>query len=94
LKLKSCGILNIAPTHFALSVNHVLITGEKKEEKQAQGGWKEYFEKSKELIKADGGPPRWFSRLECLLAELVLVSLLVRLKNKGADCSCVVLSIY
>lgn len=26
---------------------------------------KDYFEQSKELIKSDGGPPRWFSPLEC-----------------------------
>ncbi|KHM99237.1 Acyltransferase-like protein, chloroplastic [Glycine soja] len=28
-------------------------------------GWKEYLEHSKELIEPDGGPPRWFSPLEC-----------------------------
>ncbi|XP_027350946.1 acyltransferase-like protein At3g26840, chloroplastic [Abrus precatorius] len=38
---------------------------EEKEEKQQRNGWKEYFEQSKELIKPDGGPPRWFSPLEC-----------------------------
>lgn len=26
---------------------------------------KDYFEQAKELIRADGGPPRWFSPLEC-----------------------------
>lgn len=26
---------------------------------------KDYFEQSKDLIKSDGGPPRWFSPLEC-----------------------------
>lgn len=26
---------------------------------------KDYFEQSKELIRPDGGPPRWFSPLEC-----------------------------
>ena len=26
---------------------------------------KDYFEQSKELIRSDGGPPRWFSLLEC-----------------------------
>ncbi|XP_057982607.1 phytyl ester synthase 2, chloroplastic-like isoform X1 [Malania oleifera] len=28
-------------------------------------GLKDYFEESKSLIKSDGGPPRWFSPLEC-----------------------------
>ena len=28
--------------------------------------WREYFERSKELIsRSDGGPPRWFTPLEC-----------------------------
>ncbi|KAF9622394.1 hypothetical protein IFM89_031197 [Coptis chinensis] len=31
---------------------------------------KDYLERSKELIKADGGPPRWFSPLECGAARL------------------------
>lgn len=26
---------------------------------------KDYFEQSKDLIRSDGGPPRWFSPLEC-----------------------------
>ncbi|KAA3475513.1 acyltransferase-like protein chloroplastic isoform X1 [Gossypium australe] len=26
---------------------------------------KDYFEECKEMIRADGGPPRWFSPLEC-----------------------------
>ncbi|KAE8665698.1 Acyltransferase-like protein [Hibiscus syriacus] len=26
---------------------------------------KDYFEESKEIIRSDGGPPRWFSHLEC-----------------------------
>ncbi|TKY63009.1 Acyltransferase protein [Spatholobus suberectus] len=34
-------------------------------EKQRRSGWKEYLEQSKELIEPDGGPPRWFSPLEC-----------------------------
>ena len=25
----------------------------------------DFFEQSKDLIKSDGGPPRWFSPLEC-----------------------------
>ncbi|XP_057437571.1 phytyl ester synthase 2, chloroplastic-like isoform X1 [Lotus japonicus] len=33
--------------------------------KQRRSGWKDYFEQAKELIKPDGGPPRWFSPLEC-----------------------------
>lgn len=38
---------------------------EKEKEKQRQSGWEEYFEQAKKLIEADGGPPRWFSPLEC-----------------------------
>ncbi|XP_061352391.1 phytyl ester synthase 2, chloroplastic-like isoform X2 [Gastrolobium bilobum] len=38
---------------------------EEKEEKQRRSGWKDYLEQSKELIEPDGGPPRWFSPLEC-----------------------------
>ncbi|RDX90872.1 Acyltransferase-like protein, chloroplastic, partial [Mucuna pruriens] len=38
---------------------------EKEREKQRRNGWKEYLEQSKELIGPDGGPPRWFSPLEC-----------------------------
>lgn len=38
---------------------------EKEEEKQRRSGWKEYLEQAKELIEPDGGPPRWFSPLEC-----------------------------
>ncbi|CAK8542690.1 unnamed protein product [Lathyrus sativus] len=38
---------------------------EEKEEKQRRSGWKEYLEQSKDLISDDGGPPRWFSPLEC-----------------------------
>jgi len=37
----------------------------KEKEKRWISGWNEYFEQSKELIGADGGPPRWFSPLEC-----------------------------
>ncbi|KAK8473245.1 hypothetical protein PHAVU_001G087800 [Phaseolus vulgaris] len=39
---------------------------EKKEkDERCMNGWKEYLEQSKELIVPDGGPPRWFSPLEC-----------------------------
>lgn len=38
---------------------------EEKEEKQRRSGWKEYLEQAKNLIVGDGGPPRWFSPLEC-----------------------------
>ncbi|KAK7336128.1 hypothetical protein VNO77_16661 [Canavalia gladiata] len=38
---------------------------EQKEEKQRRKDWKEYLEQSKVLIEPDGGPPRWFSPLEC-----------------------------
>lgn len=38
---------------------------EEKEEKQRRSGWKEYLEQAKDLIIGDGGPPRWFSPLEC-----------------------------
>ncbi|XP_057437570.1 phytyl ester synthase 2, chloroplastic-like isoform X2 [Lotus japonicus] len=37
---------------------------EEENEKQRRNGWKDYFEQAKELIKPDGGPPRWFSPLE------------------------------
>jgi hypothetical protein len=56
-KLKFGGILSIAP-RFAMSV-----TEEKRKERRS--GWKEYLKQSKEMINADGGPPRWFSPLEC-----------------------------
>ncbi|AES80650.1 hypothetical protein MTR_7g083140 [Medicago truncatula] len=55
LKLKSSSILSIAPARFE----------EKEKEKQRRSGWEEYFEQAKELIEEDGGPPRWFSPLEC-----------------------------
>jgi len=39
---------------------------EKKEkDERCMNGWKEYLVQSKELIVPDGGPPRWFSPLEC-----------------------------
>ncbi|KAH1241075.1 Acyltransferase-like protein, chloroplastic [Glycine max] len=38
---------------------------EKEKENRRMNGWKEYLEYSKELIEPDGGPPRWFSPLEC-----------------------------
>ncbi|KAL5058806.1 hypothetical protein RYX36_030410 [Vicia faba] len=62
LKLKSCSILSIAPARFAMSVNCVAATGEKQ---RRRSGWKEYLKQAKELIEADGGPPRWFSPLDC-----------------------------
>ncbi|GAU42398.1 hypothetical protein TSUD_324530 [Trifolium subterraneum] len=34
-------------------------------EKKQRSGWKDYLEQAEELIVADGGPPRWFSPLEC-----------------------------
>ncbi|KAF7819368.1 acyltransferase-like protein [Senna tora] len=34
------------------------------EVEQDKRGWKAYFEESQELIKSDGGPPRWFSPLD------------------------------
>lgn len=47
-------------------VSSVAETEKREEEKQGRNGWKEYSEQAKELIKAeDGGPPRWFSPLEC-----------------------------
>ena len=33
--------------------------------KLEQRSLKDYFEQSKDLIRSDGGPPRWFSPLEC-----------------------------
>ncbi|KAA3475516.1 acyltransferase-like protein chloroplastic [Gossypium australe] len=30
---------------------------------------KDYFEECKEMIRSDGGPPRWFSHLECSLTS-------------------------
>ena len=39
---------------------------EKKEkDERRMNGSKECLEQSKELIVSDGGPPRWFSPLEC-----------------------------
>lgn len=36
------------------------------EEEVERGSLREYFERSKELIiRSDGGPPRWFTPLEC-----------------------------
>ncbi|XP_058737596.1 phytyl ester synthase 1, chloroplastic-like [Vicia villosa] len=61
LKLKSGSIRSITSTRFAMSINSVGAM----EEKQRRSGWKEYLEQAKELIKADGGPPRWFSPLDC-----------------------------
>ncbi|XP_014496767.1 acyltransferase-like protein At3g26840, chloroplastic [Vigna radiata var. radiata] len=64
---------SIMTTRDATSVERVLPTmadmkraEEKKEnDKLWRNGWKEYLEQSKELIVPDGGPPRWFSPLEC-----------------------------
>ncbi|WVZ07644.1 hypothetical protein V8G54_020990 [Vigna mungo] len=64
---------SIMTTRDATSVERVLATTadmkraeEKKEnDKLWTNGWKEYLEQSKELIVPDGGPPRWFSPLEC-----------------------------
>ncbi|CAJ2672376.1 unnamed protein product [Trifolium pratense] len=38
---------------------------EENEEKKPRNGWKDYLEQAEELIVTDGGPPRWFSPLEC-----------------------------
>jgi hypothetical protein len=38
---------------------------EQNEEKKQRSSWKDYLEQAEELIVADGGPPRWFSPLEC-----------------------------
>jgi len=54
--------MSIVP-RFAMSTERVPV----KKDKQRRSGWKEYFEQAKELIEADGGPPRWFSPLECSL---------------------------
>ncbi|MCI06577.1 acyltransferase-like protein, partial [Trifolium medium] len=54
LKLKS------GAPHFAMSINRV-----SEKQKERRSGWKEYLKQSKEMIKADGGAPRWFSPLEC-----------------------------
>ncbi|BAT84752.1 Acyltransferase-like protein [Vigna angularis] len=64
---------SIMTTRVATSMERVLVTTadmkraeEKKEnDKLWTNGWKEYLEQSKELIVPDGGPPRWFSPLEC-----------------------------
>lgn len=34
-------------------------------EKKIRKSLKDYFEESKDFIRSDGGPPRWFSPLEC-----------------------------
>ncbi|GAU42396.1 hypothetical protein TSUD_324510 [Trifolium subterraneum] len=59
LKLNSRRILGIAP-RFAMSIDQV-----SEKQKEIRRSWKEYLEQAKELIKADGGPPRWFSPLKC-----------------------------
>ncbi|KAL2320358.1 hypothetical protein Fmac_029327 [Flemingia macrophylla] len=41
------------------------IPAETEKETQLRSGLKEYLEHSKEFIEPDGGPPRWFSPLEC-----------------------------
>ena len=61
----------IATPRLAVSVDQVppaTVEKEKRREekkKRRMNGWNEYLERSKELIKPDGGPPRWFSPLEC-----------------------------
>ncbi|XP_021297858.1 acyltransferase-like protein At3g26840, chloroplastic [Herrania umbratica] len=35
------------------------------EVEEGKKGLKDYFEECKELVRSDGGPPRWFSPLEC-----------------------------
>ncbi|WJX77131.1 hypothetical protein P8452_60466 [Trifolium repens] len=62
LKLNSRRIHTIGP-RFAMSVDRVSVTEEKQKERRS--GWKEYSEQAKEFMKADYGPPRWFSPLEC-----------------------------
>ncbi|CAJ1789841.1 unnamed protein product [Sphenostylis stenocarpa] len=51
------------------AVRHGTVKKEKKvkeeKEKRRMNSWNEYFEQSKEMIGPDGGPPRWFSPLEC-----------------------------
>jgi len=64
---------SIVTTRLATSGEHaptgtaeVKRAEEKKEKDERRiNGWKEYLEQSKELIVPDGGPPRWFSPLEC-----------------------------
>ncbi|BAT84749.1 hypothetical protein VIGAN_04219700 [Vigna angularis var. angularis] len=78
-KLNSNQISIVTP-RLAVSADQILVsTGEslsavekkkekkvlEKKEKRRINGWNEYLEQSKELIKPDGGPPRWFSPLEC-----------------------------
>jgi hypothetical protein len=62
LKFNSRRIHTIGP-RFAMSVDRVSVTEEKQKERRS--GWKEYSEQAKEFMKADYGPPRWFSPLEC-----------------------------
>lgn len=78
-KLNSNQILTVTP-RIALSADQILastaeslgaVEKEKdkkvleEKEKRRINCWNEYLEQSKELIKPDGGPPRWFSPLEC-----------------------------
>lgn len=57
------GNKNIVARHTSSSMSNKL--GDKNE-KMERRSFKEYLEHSKDLVgSSDGGPPRWFSPLEC-----------------------------
>ncbi|KAJ0052828.1 hypothetical protein Pint_03071 [Pistacia integerrima] len=63
--------------HVAVKTTSCLAEIRRLEMRNVQGTrkrLKDYFEESKDLIKSDGGPPRWFSPLECVPALRVLLS--------------------
>jgi len=57
-------LVSTAESHGTLEKEKAEKVLEEKE-KRRMNGWNEYLEQSKELIGPDGGPPRWFSPLEC-----------------------------
>ncbi|XP_027916532.1 acyltransferase-like protein At3g26840, chloroplastic isoform X2 [Vigna unguiculata] len=56
---------SVMTTRVATTAEMKRAEEKKEKEKVWTNGWKEYLEQSKELIVPDGGPPRWFSPLEC-----------------------------
>ncbi|KAL9331182.1 hypothetical protein ACSQ67_000792 [Phaseolus vulgaris] len=74
-KLYSKQISSVTPRLATSVESHGTLEKEKEKEKDKKvleekekrwmNGWNEYLEQSKELIGPDGGPPRWFSPLEC-----------------------------
>lgn len=44
---------------------HRVLQLEAEQQEERRMSLKDYFEQAKDLIRSDGGPPRWFSPLEC-----------------------------